>query len=189
MMLNDAAGKILHLQNNEPVPINDIGKIPKETDDQQEIEVTLKIRYYLLRNLKNNLKKKFGDNHPSINGYVCDKIEKSNEELQAQQHTTSLLFEGKEPRKDVLVKLLGIAEELESYHNFPNFKRQYLEHYIKTKLSNPDPRTLKKYVDCITGYVEKSTGKQIFFNQDYDLFNFKDIVYKKLKNLESYTSG
>jgi len=68
---------------------------------------------------------------------------------------------------------------------FPNFKRRHITHYVKTKLSNPDPRTLKKYIDCITECVEKTTGKRVFFNQDYDLFNFKDAVLYKLKNLES----
>lgn len=187
MMLNDVVENISDHQNNEPVSVTDIDKIKPELDDEKEIVVELRMRYGLLRELKNNLKKKYGENHPSVSGYIYHKIQKINEEFQEfqlQQHTASLSFDGKKPRKDVLLKLLKIADEVRTYPDADILKRWHVEKIIRTALDKPDDRTVKKYLDCLQNYVKAKTGREVYFNTDYKLFDLKTTVLEMLKETE-----
>jgi len=67
--------------------------------------------------------------------------------------TSSLLFNGKIPRKDVWERLQDIGRLLKGQSQFyPNFKRKQVLGLIKVILQNADERTKKKYFDCVTKY-------------------------------------
>lgn len=168
MLLNDVAGQ------TTPTHINEIEKIIKH-DDYEQIPILIDIPYYLLKEFINVKEKDRAYNNIIINLL-------SNFTTTKQQHTTSsfLSYEGKEPRKDVLVKLLKIANELEDLPMFPNFKRNYLEKIIRQVLRNPDHRTVDKYLNSLRDFAEKVTGKPIIFYGDYYLFDLKDAITTKL---------
>lgn len=158
--------------------------IPEESDDRKEIEFPLKIPSNTLRELENNLEIFYGKNHQSVNGYICKKIEMMNKDFQLQHLSTSLLFDGKKPRKDVLENLLGIAIRMEQKNEFLVLKRGHIEEIINKELEKCDPRTFRKYLNCITDFVEKSTGRHVYYDQNYNLENFRKAILEHLHQLE-----
>lgn len=184
MLLNDVAVKVEHSQNVDPIPINDINKILSDIDPNQVINTILKVGLYILKDLKKNLEIKFGQNCPSLNGYICDKLNKLNEELVLQQHSSSLSFDGREPRRDTLDKLLKLSEAFEIQQNFPMFKVDHIKSIIKNVLKL-ERRTAEKYLKCIKDYVKFTTDKTLLFNSDYDLLYFKDAVLVKIQESQN----
>ena len=170
--------------NNEPTAWNDIEKIPKDTEEFQLIDIHLQLPYFLLKDLTNNIKKKFGENGPSLNGHIRGRITEWNKEFEMQQHVGSLSFRGSFPRRDVLERLQKIAMELETWPGAPIFKRWRLESIIEKIIGRKDPRTFRAYFDCIVSFVERKNGGQLSFNADYDLSNFRQIVETALIRLD-----
>lgn len=70
--------------------------------------------------------------------------------------TSSILINGKVPRKDVQENLKKISELLvtQSEH-FPKFKHKLLSVLIEKAIGVKDHRIHKKYLNCIMGYSEK----------------------------------
>lgn len=161
--------------NYEPISINDIDKIPNDTDSYQEIEVKLRIPHHILSKLKKNIDKKFGENNVSVNGYLVRKIDEWNEKDELLYHVGSLSYAGSFPRKDVLLKLHKLALELESWPEFPKFKSNRVKAIIKKVLGRKDPRTFNNYLECIKGFVEYKTGREVFWG-DYDFLDFKETI-------------
>lgn len=160
------------------VSINEINKIPKDTDDLQKIDVKITLPYFLLKEINNHIIKKFGENGPTLNGYLERKLMEWNKENELLDHVGSLSFGGSSPRKDVLLRLHEISLEFETYPEFPRFKRNHVEAILKKVIGYKDPRTFKKYFDCIKGFVESKTGKSIAYYGDYDLTDFKETILK-----------
>ena len=166
MMLNDVVSQW---------DISDIDKIP-EQDSYNPVRVTMTIPFHLA--------KKLSVSYASNNKIMEVIIDQYMERSELQHHAASLLFDGRKPRRDVLDNLLEIARTLESDSQFPNFFSKHLEHKIKCSLDNPDPRTLRKYVNCVKRYVIVSSGVRVTALQPYNLFHFKDAVLSKLQDLE-----
>jgi len=93
-------------------------------------------------------------------------------EAKLKTTTSSLLFNGKEPRADVLARLQDLARlfKLQS-KDYPSFKRKQVYGLIKVVLGNVDERTMNKYFDCVTSY---STPDEI--KGFYDVTQFCNIV-------------
>lgn len=167
-----------------PMSINDIDKIPKDTDDFQKIDVKFTLPYFVFKELNNNIKKKFGDNGPTPNGFLEGKIKEWNKEQELDHHVGSLSFGGSFPRIDVLYRLHDISIELESWPEYPNFKRNHLEAILRKIIGYKDPRTFRKYLDCIVTFVEtKNNGRIVFFG-DYDVGGFRKAVEEALSRTE-----
>ena len=126
-------------------------------------EVTVKIAGRYLQEAKKNFIKEFGE-EGSLD-YIFSMIITEYNKRFRQQHTTSLLFEGREPRKDVLNKLKDIEEALNSDNSYPNFHINEIHRIIKSVLGNVDDRTVKKYVNCIKDFVKSATGLELGYNR------------------------
>lgn len=172
------------ISNFQLLSINDIDKIPKDTDDLQKIEVKLTLPYFLLKEINNSIKKRFGESRPTLNGYFERKCMEWNKENELLDHVGSLSFGSSSPRKDVLLRLHQISLEFETYPEFPRFKRNHVEAILKKVIGYKDPRTFKKYFDCIKNFVESKIGKSIIYYGDYDLTDFKEIIQKALSKDE-----
>jgi len=164
MLLNDVVYKI-----------SDIDNIPDQ-EGYNEINLTITIPYYLAKKLSVS----YRENPIIIKKIIEDHLDK----IELQHHTTSLFFEGKPPRKDMLLKLLAISEEASTYPDLVNLKRWHVEKIIKTALNKPDERTTKKYLVCIQNYVKGITGREVYYNANYNLFELKTAVLELLKEVE-----
>jgi len=74
------------------------------------------------------------------------------------QHTTSssFLIDGRPPRIDMLENLKKIAKLLKTQSEFfPKFKPKILLILIEKAIESKDPRTKKKYLNCIIKYSDK----------------------------------
>jgi len=93
-------------------------------------------------------------------------------EAKSQATTSSLLFNGREPRVDVLEKLQDIGHLLKRQSlSYPNFKQKQLLGLFKVVLGNIDERTKKKYFDCVKSYSKKDKIKG-----EYDVCGFCNTV-------------
>ncbi len=76
-----------------------------------------------------------------------------------EQATTSssLLYRGKPPRKDVHQKLEKIASILQlQCELYPNFRLRHIRAFMSVVLGKVDDRTQKNYLDCIVDASEKN---------------------------------
>lgn len=86
------------------------------------------------------------------------------------EHTTtsSLLFDGKPPRTDALEKLRDVGRLLKGQsQSYPSFRQKQLQALILKILGPVDPRTYKKYFECVTNYSKKDV-----VNGVYDISEF-----------------
>ena len=82
--------------------------------------------------------------------------------------SSSLLYDGKQPRKDVLIKLKEIADLLRIQRELcPFFTPKQLLTLIGVKLGPVDERTIKKYFDYITNYSIKNMQNGTFDVSDF----------------------
>lgn len=106
--------------------------------------------------------------------------------LRAQQQDTSsfLLYEGKQPRGDVLSKLGEISKSLIDTYGYPQIPLYTLQAIIKHVLGPVDGRTIAKYYRCILDFTKKTA-----VNTEYNKINveFLDraITELELKKLSS----
>ena len=85
--------------------------------------------------------------------------------------TSSLEFDGRPPRGDVLQKLRKIAEIYKNYQEYPNLRLKQIKNWATVVLVKVDSRTLEKYVNCITHYSKKHK-----FKGEYDVSDFCNTV-------------
>jgi len=69
--------------------------------------------------------------------------------------SSSILVDGKRPRKDVLLNLARIADELFIEKEFPYLKNSQIKECINIVLFRADERTFNKYYDTIINYSTK----------------------------------
>jgi len=92
-------------------------------------------------------------------------------EAKSETTTSSLLFDGKAPRADVLARLKDIAHFFKVSQFYPNFRRLQVLALISVVIGKVDSRTQKKYFDCVT---TNSTPDKI--KGEYDVTQFCNIV-------------
>ena len=168
----------------EVTTFDDLDNISTNTDDLQKINIHLVQPYFLLKELSINLRKKFGENGCSLNGFFERKLMEWIKEFKLEQQVVTLCFRGAFPRLDVLKKLWTIANELESWPEFPLFKRNHLEAIIRKIIGAKDPRTFKDYFKCMVDFIEKRNGGRIGFYGDYNVSDFKRTVEEALTKLD-----
>jgi len=75
----------------------------------------------------------------------------------ASTTTSSLMYRGRPPRKDVREKLEKIALILHTQSElFPHYRLRHIRAYIGHVLEHADERTIKNYLDCIVDASEKN---------------------------------
>lgn len=174
---------------DKPTTLDDIDKIPKNTDDFQKIGIHLQLPYFLLKELANNIKNESGENGPTLNGYFEKKIMEWNKELELQQQVVTLSFRGSFPRVDVLDRLYRISTELETWPEFPKFKRNHLEVIVRKTIGPRDPRTFKDYFECLVAFIEAKNGGRVSFYGDYDVSGFRKTIEEALTRTEKGEIG
>jgi len=86
--------------------------------------------------------------------------------------SSSILLDGRRPRMDAWTKIFEIAKLLKTQSEiFPSFKTRHLKAVLKGVLGSVDPRTTKKYFDCVTNYSKKDLVKG-----EFDVTGFCDKV-------------
>jgi len=86
--------------------------------------------------------------------------------------SSSILLDGRPPRIDAWTKIFEIAKLLKTQSElYPFFKTRHLNAVLKVVLGSVDPRTTKKYLDCVTKYSKKDIVKG-----EYDVTGFCDKV-------------
>jgi len=66
--------------------------------------------------------------------------------------TTSILFNRKKPRKDVLLKLTKISSILSDNPNYPHLKPLQIRQVVASVLGRVDSRTELQYTKCVRDY-------------------------------------
>ena len=92
-------------------------------------------------------------------------------EAKSETTTSSLLFNGKEPRADVSARLQDLARLFKISQFYPNFKRKQVLGLISVIIGNVDERTQKKYFDCVTSYSKPDKVKG-----EYDVTQFCSMI-------------
>ena len=90
--------------------------------------------------------------------------------LAAGEHATtssSILFDGRPPRIDVLEKLQKIARVYKTSKDYRNLNQKQVTNWASAVLDHPDSRTLRKYVKCVT-----SNSKPDKIKGEYDVTQF-----------------
>ena len=95
------------------------------------------------------------------------KWEYSEAQIKPTTSSSSILFDGKPPRIDVLERLQKIAQVYKISCDFPNLNQKQVTKWAFAVLGHPDSRTLEKYVQCVTN---NSTPDKI--KGQYDVTQF-----------------
>jgi hypothetical protein len=116
-----------------------------------------------------------------ISDYFLILLSDYNKRFETQHLTTSsLMFDGRKPRKDVLEKLEIICPKLEWIDDFPLISELNLRLVIKDALGNMDQRTLDKYRNCIKNFTEQKSGQKLRWKEKINVEGFHDMVIKAL---------
>lgn len=189
MVTQTILDSVKKIQQHDPteqkptITLDEIDKIPHDTDDHERIDVKISLPYFVLKEFSNNIKRRFGTSGPRLNGYLEGRMMKWNKELELDHDVGSLSFGGSIPRTDVLIKLHKIASEFANEPGFPNFKRYEIETIIKKTIGDKDPRTFKKYLHCIVFFIELKRGTKIMYSGIYDVTGLREVIEEALSRV------
>lgn len=144
------------------------------------LNLLVQIPSFILKNSLDYCTKELG-NDMEISNYFLIILKKYNKRFETQHLTTSsLVYDERKPRQDVLEKLETIGRTLEVYGDVSELSEFTLSCIIKSSLGNRDSRTLRKYLECIKYFVECKMGQKLGYNSKYNLEGFHEIVLKAL---------
>ena len=92
-------------------------------------------------------------------------IKSVSDDLSKTSSSTSLLFNGRSPRVDVMKKLATIAFGFRSQEMYPNFSPIAIMEIIRGVVGHCDDRTEKKYLHCVLDHSAKN-GSNGTYNVD-----------------------
>jgi len=158
--------------------VSSLNDITKLGNDSSNVIVTFRVPPNILKDVYKNYKIYYTDKIWSLNEVMTEALTQYNNQFGTQHlSTSSLLFEGRKPRKDVILRLDDILDVAKSVSSFPNLDYGQLQRCIQTGLGNVDPRTTKKYLNCLVGYVENVTGTKTHgFLSNYNLSNLEALL-------------
>jgi len=166
------------IPKRNPIPIDDID-ILSDCKDYDDIPVIIELRYDLVKKLKENVKRK--QTSSLIRYEMEEMIRHYNSNFGFKTPPLqALLFEEREPRKDVLFKLRSVACYLQSVDNYPCATVREIRREIKEALGNPDPRTVEKYLRCITKFVRLKQGEKRISGW-YNLATLSEVIDDKIE--------
>ncbi len=153
--------------------------------DQGNVYLIVKLPSWYITELNEKYERKYGFILP-LGRQIEESIRDFNLDFGLQHHpTSSLVFDGKEPRRDVLQRLLKIADAMFESDSYPIFVKPNLDKILRSVLGPIDPRTMKKYQNCLKIFVERTTGRRFRWNEQCNLKHFRDAVVKKLEALDT----
>ena len=164
--------------------LNDVVKL-KNCELSKKIQVTFEISYYFLQQFKENVSKKYGEKFP-LSEELIDIISDYNRNFGLQHHSTSsLIYNGREPRRDVLLKLQKIVKSFDCEIGYPLLSRRTIQKIIKTTLNSVDIRTSNRYFKCVKTFVERKIGQKLSYYSIYNVDGLKKVINDKLNELDS----
>ena len=117
-----------------------------------------------------------------ISDYILIILKEYNKRYETQHLTTSSLrYNGRKPRRDVLEKLEKICSFLKSEKHFPYITEKILVPVIKTALGNLDQRTVENYVTCIKYFAEQKMGYSPRWSEEMNIEGLDDVIIKTLE--------
>lgn len=130
----------------------------EERQKLKQLRTTLTLAYDIYQRL---IKEYFIPKYNNDKEKICENLEKEIDVIVLnflhQKNTvtssTSLLFEEKPPRRDVLVKLGKIAHEFMLQSTYPEIRPTALSNIINKAMGSRDKRTKEKYKRCILQYT------------------------------------
>lgn len=163
----------------------DIPHIDKIDESYNNVEEYIECRFHIKQDLLKEFKKAFELKYDSESGLsieitlFIEKFVKEFFNIQHQDTSSFLIFDRKDPRKDVLLKLLKISSEIQEYRSTV-FTRRELHQLIEETLGVKDSRTVKKYVNCMIGFSGKMMGQAQNYNGRFNMRGLKEAVLEKL---------
>lgn len=152
--------------------------VEKEKRNNEELQTQCMIKHLLFNEFKEFLNQKFNHDDEIISknlqkelDYVfflgLQQYKKSN-----TTSSTSLLYNGKKLRRDVLRNLKKLSEFLYDYEKFPHFRKNDLISIVNDAFGQIDSRTKIKYLDFIITNSLKNNNNGTFdvktFTQQFD---------------------
>lgn len=162
-----------------------IPHIDKIDNSYDNVEEYIECRFHIKQSLLKEFKKAFELKYDSESGLsleltlLIEKFLKEFFNIQHQDTSSFLRFDRKDPRKDVLLKLLDISSKIQFYQS-TTFTRIQLQQLIEETLGVQDSRTVKKYVNCMIDFSGKMMGQAQNYNGQFNMRGLNDAVSKKL---------
>ena len=168
--------------------VDDVAAQPTQTPAPKRTCIMMDITQYkrlsdLLWCIYPNDENKLEENKQS---YIDKIISYGLARLEQETATSStLLYNGKPPRKDVRNRLCDIVLELKKLQQYPNINYLSIKPIVKDVIPQKDERTIRKYVDCIRDFClplnmcdSRRTKRGSFF---LNITRFVDVVLNEQK--------
>jgi len=139
---------------------NDVVDVVEKDSNSKDLMTECMISYPIFSIFREYLDLKFYGNNNLDNDKIREELDhvilvgvnQCRKNIQTTTSSTSLLFKGKKPRKDVLVKLAKIAAVYFDDPVFPHFRPLQIRNVVVQVLDRPDKRTRDDYLQCIKDY-------------------------------------
>jgi hypothetical protein len=163
---------------SEKLSYRKIEEFLPENNDENSI-VTVSLPNHIIHKIKEESNQLYRENrHESIT--LVKILDNHFKEKDRQQHVTSLLYDGKPPRKDCFEKLEKISVFLKGQQIYPNFKKGTVQASLKQILGQCDVRTFTKYYKCIDDFLKTNTGKRLSPYHEIDVSIFVETIEASL---------
>jgi len=157
------------------ININDdvVDVIDKEKRNNKELQTQCMINHLLFNEFKEFLNKKFKHDDEMISKNLQKELDYifflglQQYKISHTTSSTSLLYNGKKPRRDVLTNLKKLSEFLYDYEKFPHFRKHDLFSIINDAFGQIDSRTKTKYLNCIIANSLKNNSNGTFNVQTF----------------------
>lgn len=187
MMLNDVANDSNDAKNNEMhtnIDKNEKGMIYRLADthlipkDEIEVYIKVKIPIRILKEFHKNCMAESDNANWYLDYCLTKLIEEYNLRFNLERNTGKLLFDGREPRKDVLEKLVHIVDAFPEKHPITSIPKYAVKDTVKRVLRDADSRTINKYKRCILDYAKSIDIETDPFHIDLRFLNA--VIMEKL---------
>ncbi len=135
----------------------------------------------LLKNAIKHCSKKFGTDI-ELSNYMNAAISEYNKRFEIHHLTTSsLVYDGRKPRVDVLEQLESICTTLDNDIESVEITEGLLRSVIRTALGHRDQRTLDKYFNCIKSFAEQKSGQKLHWREKINVDGLHELVLRALE--------
>jgi len=186
MMLNDVANDFDGNNNDvhenadkhEKDIIYNLVDIPKIPSDVDKAYIKVRIPVKTLKEYYRNCMS-FSDSALwFLNHCLTELIKEYNLRYYLEGNIGELVFDGREPRHDVLEKLAYIVDALSENHPIAFVPKLAVKDTVKRVLKNADSRTIDKYRKCILDYAKSAKDDPSPFHAN--LRTLSTVIYEKL---------
>lgn len=172
---------IIDEQIDKQIPyINSIES--NEYNENEAVLCRILLRRKTIDDFNRYIISEFGENRFAYKGLmdVINKFTENYFQKQQQATTINIIFKGRKPKLFVLKRLTKIAEELD-IETSVMFTQRRLKEIINIILEDPDPRTAKDYLRCLTDFSKYNAGTSIVYEAIHNMRGFSIAVSKLLE--------